>query len=321
MAESSKIAWTDNTVNVWIGCQEVRLGLSAAQATLVKASGGVVVEETTADGRVVFFVPSECDGCYARTFVTNRMGYNGTVSERPVVWGNPKTTPRIQTKYWRAALRRWNVEAAKSGRLLVFSFSLSDWAEEHPALRPWRDEFLRVVEECENLDFQLLTKRPQNILRMVPESWRRAWPKNVWVGTSAGTQRAWDLRVPYLYDVRAAGAPVCFVSMEPLLELVIPDGDHINWIITGGESGNGSPTRARMDADPNWFRLTRIWCAERNVAFFHKQGSGARPGTNPEIDGRLWHQFPLTDAAVPSSVGGVRALPNATLVGPISLLA
>lgn len=290
MAEGSKIAWTDNTVNVWMGCTEVVLRRDGAR------------------------VPSECDACYARELVTHRMGYNGRDEQHPLVWGNPKLTPRVETKYWRRVLPQWNKIAEKEGRLLVFSFSLSDWAEEHPMVGPWRAGFLDMIEQTPLLDYQLLTKRPQNIKRMVPRSWLQNWPQNVWVGTSAGTKAAWDLRVPYLADLRGYGAPVGFVSVEPHLEHFYPRDmyEHgVNWIITGGESGHGSDERPRIDADVEWFREMRDACLSSSVAYFHKQGGGAKPGTNPEIDGRLWHQFPY--AGFPW-VGGVRAMDQAEIV-------
>lgn len=283
MAENSNIDWTDDTVNYWIGCNEVRLVVAGQ------------------------FIPSECDNCYAKFLARNRMGYNGRDAEHPVLWGNPKLTPRHKTRYVPGFLRKQHAVASTSGRRLVFSFSLSDVFEEHPQLREWRTEFFGMVDTSPLLDFQLLTKRPQNVLRMIPDSWRAAWPRNVWIGTSAGTQAAMDRRAPYLSEFRAAGAPVAFISMEPLLELVDPtmaiEQHGANWLIDGGESGAGED-RPRIDAQQDWFRTVRDVSVGSEVAYFHKQSGGARPGTGKELDGQLWHQFPDTGMG---PVGGVRA--------------
>lgn len=292
MAENSKISWTDDTVNVHIGCVEVVLHVAGVR------------------------VPSECDNCYAKTLVGGRMGYNGRDADHPVVWGNPKHTPRVQTKYWRGALAKWDREAWAHGRTLVFAYSLSDWAEEHPMVGPWRNDFLNVVEMTPNLDYLLLTKRPQNALRMVPQSWKQNWPKHVWLGTSAGTQAAWNRRVPYLEDWAAVGVPVRFVSDEPTLEAIDPgtalERGVVNWYIQGGESGSDQGIdRPRIAADPAWFKATRDRCLAAGVAYFFKQSSATRPGQGTYLDGREWHQWPDTKQG---RVGGVRAMPGAELV-------
>lgn len=321
MAENSAIDWTDDTLNGWIGCVEVRIAMSADQAAQIEAAGGVVYARTI-DGRTIYSYPSECDNCYAKVQARGRMGYNDHDAAHPVVWGDPHTTPRHLTKYWPALMPKLEALAASTGRRLVFSFSLSDIFEHHEQVVPWRERFLALVEECPNLDFQLLTKRPQNVHRMVPGAWLRNWPEHVWIGTSAGTQAAMDRRAPYLSEMRAWGAPVAFLSMEPLLERTDPTAAiekyGVNWIITGGESGAGTD-RPRIDANPDWFRHARDVAVAHRVAFFHKQSGGPKPGTGKELDGRLWHQFPNTDLG---QVGGVRADASAQLIRlPLTVLA
>lgn len=289
MAENSKIAWCDDTFNGWIGCEEVRL----------KHEG--------------FLVPSECDNCYAKFLAFNRMGYNGNTL--PVLWGPKATTPRHKTSktYWNKP-DAWEKIAAKNGRRLVFCFSLSDWAEDHPMVGQWRKDLFDIIERCPHLDFQLLTKRPVNIKRMIPDSWKSSFPQNVWMGTSTGTQIGFDLRWKYLAECRDMGAPVTFLSMEPLLESIDPSpalkSGAVNWIITGGESGGGSD-RPRINATMDWFRLIRDVTVENETAFLHKQFGGSRPGGDASIDGRLWHQFPTASTG---ALGGVRAEVGAELI-------
>jgi hypothetical protein len=42
------------------------------------------------------------------------------------------------------------------------------------------------------------------------------------------------------------------------------------------------------------------------TAFFHKQGGGFKPGTDVEVDGRVYHGFPEVHANLPGRMGGVR---------------
>lgn len=293
MAENSGISWTDDTLNHWGGCQEVRLVTSLGIA-----------------------VPSECDNCYARWHMLHRMGYNDRDAEHPVVWGPPKTTPRHRFQYVEALMPKLDKQAAETGRRLVFSFSLSDLFEEHPQLGPWRAEFFEWVERYTNLDYQFLTKRPQNVHRMVPGAWLRNWPAHVWLGTSAGTQEAMARRARYLAEARDWGARVTFLSMEPLLERTDPTEAivkyGVNWLIDGGESGSDEGVdRPRINADLDWFRYTRDVAWSLGVPYFHKQHGGRRSGGDAALDGRLHHGFPDTGLG---KMGGVRARPEAELI-------
>jgi protein gp37 len=35
----------------------------------------------------------------------------------------------------------------------------------------WRTETVNTIRQCRNLDWLILTKRPQNILKMLPSDW------------------------------------------------------------------------------------------------------------------------------------------------------
>jgi protein gp37 len=285
MAENSLIDWTDDTFSGWLGCQHVH----------IKA----------ADGKCI---GCECDGCYAEWLAYNRMGYNGSDKTpfKPVIWGKPGDTPRHRTapSYWNK-LGIWDRKAAAEGRRLVFMFSLSDWAEAHPMVAPWLNDLIQLIERYTNLDYLMLTKRPERVPKIVPSAWMHgAWPQHVWVGTSAGRPETLNLRYSRLARLPA---PVRFLSMEPLIARTDPTPAlkaGINWIIDGGESGPGSETRPRIDAERDWFRLIRDKTLEHGAAYFHKQDGGPRPGVGKYLDGRLWHQFPDTGLG---PLGGVRS--------------
>ena len=44
-----------------------------------------------------------------------------------------------------------------------------------------RERLWQLIRDTPNLDWLLLTKRPQNIARMLPYGWSDGWP-NVWLG-------------------------------------------------------------------------------------------------------------------------------------------
>ena len=73
-----------------------------------------------------------------------------------------------------------------------------------------REDLWTLIRETPSLDWQLLTKRPQNIVDMLPDDWRDGWP-NVWRGTTTEDQETYDARWPILAAVPAA---VHFVSDE-----------------------------------------------------------------------------------------------------------
>jgi len=190
---------------------------------------------------------------------------------------------------------RWNRDAQQEGRQhRVFCASMADVFEFHPQLDEPRARLWALVEATPYLDWQLLTKRPMNILRMVPESWRAGLPANVWIGTSVEDQERANLRIPHLLRVPAR---VRFLSCEPLLGPVdlTPWLDALHWVITGGESG----PHARP-LDPDWVQGLRDQCQAGDMALFHKQWGGRTPKAGGrDLDGRTWDQFPAALAARP----------------------
>lgn len=217
-----------------------------------------------------------CANCYAET--RDKRWNGGT----PIHWG--PGAPRQRTTTW-AQPRAWNKKAEATGRRVrVFCASLADVfdAEIPPE---WRADLWRLIRETPKLDWQLLTKRPENILSMLPPDWGHGY-SNVWLGTTTEDQKRADERIPLLTRVPAA---VRFLSCEPLLGPISfrPQADNvadmvrlmesgdaarpalldgIHWVIAGGESGPGA--RAMH---PDWARSIRDQCVAAGVPFFFKQ--------------------------------------------------
>jgi len=199
-------------------------------------------------------VSHACEHCYAENWA-KRVGSK--------VWGISAERRFFGEKHWAEPLK-WNDNAARlKVRQRVFCASMGDIFEERQDLDQWRCRLWTLIERTPNLDWLLLTKRPQNIKKTVPFT---CWPTNVWLGTTVESQRWADERLPYLADIPAN---VRFVSAEPLLGALDLDAflsTTVNWVIAGGESG----PKARP-SNPEWFRDLMRQCTEKGVPFHFKQ--------------------------------------------------
>src|SRR5262245_31242062 len=128
----------------------------------------------------------------------------------------------MQTKNW-ANPARWDRMAAVAGeRHRVFTCSMSDFF--HEGADDWRAEAWEIIRDCKNLDWLILTKRPELILERLPADWGAGYP-NVWLGVSCGCAEA----MPFLDQLRDIPAAVKFVSAEPLLERM-DFRPHLAWL-------------------------------------------------------------------------------------------
>jgi protein gp37 len=130
----------------------------------------------------------------------------------------------------------------------------------------WRQELWQTIDQTPHLDWQLLTKRPENYHRFLPASFAH---NNVWLGTTAEDQNYYDRRWPSLSRLRERfpQAPL-WISYEPALGPLTMRGksDRPDWIIFGGESGSGY--RA---TNVQWAESIKKECDELGSAFFMKQ--------------------------------------------------
>lgn len=270
--ENTKIGWTDHSFNPWTGCQRVSEG---------------------------------CVHCYAEVWA-KRTGRD--------LWGAKIKRKRTGKSLW-AKPKTWNRLAAE-GHLLpdgrrvrrVFCASLADVFEDAPGPNEWRDDVWALIRACPWLDWQLLTKRPENIAGMLPADWGEGWP-NVWLGTSIE-----DWRVVDRARTLAAVPAYCrFISYEPAIGPVFHDLrgpedsffevghpgsregvdeaeldlDGIDWLICGGESGPG-----RRPMQLEWARAACHAAFEAQIAFFFKQISAAKPGQGEDALGAPKRGFP-----------------------------
>jgi protein gp37 len=193
----------------------------------------------------------------------------------------------------------------------VFCASLAD-VFDNQVDASWRDDLWRLIRACDQLDWQLLTKRPQNIRKMLPKDWGQGY-SNVWLGTTAEDAEAYQQRGKHLLAVPAA---IHFVSYEPAMGALGPlaiAGNIPDWVIIGGESGVAlDKTRP---THPQWARdaisecvrvgsapFLKQWGRYANNPLVVEQGMNEReaavvdPVTNGKggglLDGRFYRDFP-----------------------------
>ena len=231
MADRTNIEWADSTANLWIGCTKLSPG---------------------------------CDNCYAERDWDHR--------KHRVTWG-PHGDRSFCAAGWDLILRMQRRAAGNNGvdpdlgrKRRIFVNSLSDFFDNHRSII-WRDEAFRLFEACRDVILILVTKRPENVIRMVPEGWLLpgGWPAHVWLLTSAEDQERYDHRWPILRDL--PGPAVKGLSIEPMLgPISLRDLLHLDWVIVGGESGpNARPMH------PDWAQSLRDQCQAAGVPFLFKQ--------------------------------------------------
>lgn len=287
MGETTAISWTDRTWSPWYGCTQVSLGPQGA-----------------------------CQHCYARQLSEIRMGrvvFGGPgrgIGTRDVradsAWRDPPRWERQTAK----AIAAWRTnpfarEETPKPSCFVFP-SMCDPFDNHPDLAEPRRRFFDLIRATPNLTWLLLTKRPQNIVKLYREQqWSRVpadqdtiprvdltWPRNAAIGFTAVTQTEMDRDARHaLAAFHALRAPFLFWSGEPLFEHVVLPPELLAlggrfWAITGGESDQGAH-KARP-SHPDWFRDVRDACAASEVVYQHKQNGewvaygqhNGRPGEN-----------------------------------------
>lgn len=261
MATNSNIEWTHHTGNFWWGCTRVGQG---------------------------------CVNCYAAT-LANRWGKD--------VWDNDVREYKKQV--W-GDLHKWQREAEEAGEYRrVFVGSMMDIFEKpmktvthkgepvymsgngqvHASQGTTADirrRFFSQVDKFPNLMFLLLTKRPSNINKYIPEEWKANPPRNVMYGATIACQQ--DIQDVARAFEKVKGAKflsieplVEAVNMEPFMEHYYNDQDRneppvdewemtVDWVIVGGESGHN-----RRPFDPDWARSIKHDCEATGTAFFMKQ--------------------------------------------------
>ena len=325
MGDKTKISWADATVNTWRGCSKVSAGCRSCYAIgqvagLARKMGGV---NPTAAARF--------DGLVKDGNWTGVVRLDKEHLLQPLRWGRPRKifinslsdTFHENVPFEHIAALFGVMRAARHHRFLVLT-KRPQRALEFFAWLDAQDPGNAGAQACScswhltNIDETGFAEKYAPVGGYDTNS-KTMWPlPNVHIGVSVEDQEACDVRVPLLIKIPAA---VKFLSMEPLLSPVdltasfcVQDkngeysdarlkpggGCVIDQVIVGAESG---PTFRPMNLD--WARSIRDQCLEAGVAYFYKQSSGRKSGTDPHLDGLVYHQFP-GDLAPPTPYTGVK---------------
>ena len=294
MAKESKIEWTDATFNPWIGCTQVSPACVRCYAETLddkrfsKTLGGASKE-----------APVSHWGKGAPRYRTSANNW-----KEPLKWNRFPASMACDTCCLSYAPMRWDAlraEKLKRGgsircfahgctgtivarRPRVFCASLADWLDDEVPIE-WLADLLDLIRRTPNLDWLLLTKRPQNFFDRQQAAmmyaaehrekykdallinWLSAWwvpegceegephrpPLNVWIGTTVEDQTRADQRIPLLLSIPAK---VRFLSCEPLLgpvDLRHVQHDRVVEIdALTGDHGVYRPLQGRSEARIHW---------------------------------------------------------------------
>lgn len=206
-------------------------------------------------------VAPECAFCYAERGALRNPAVLG-------VWGDAPRVIASRAQFLECL--EWNENCLRRGvRERVFVMSLGDFLEDRPELVEPRQRACEVMQRCPQLDFLMLTKRPENAPLLLPSEWLRGWwPDNVWFGVSAGTT---DTLVQMWPAAQVIPAPVHFISCEPMLESIDFESHGVltgtrpaDWLIMGCESRAGKRLGRPM----------RVGWVEK--AIYQRQRSGSK---------------------------------------------
>ena len=288
MSDTTTIEWATASWSPWEGCTKISEG---------------------------------CAHCYAETR-NHRFGMDN--------WGKGKPRRRTSAAYWKRPLH-WNLQTGllleagdfvpgteHQSRPRIFP-SLCDWLDDDVPI-DWLADFLKLIHDTPNLDWLLLTKRPENFESRLLDAWNHitdnehdpslydwlcGWlnldcrgyrvPANVWPGASVENQRCADERIPQLLRIPAK---LRFLSVEPMLEEVDLVRSSAIWSDMNGKirpnyqqpgrhvdwvivGGESGPGARPCDVD--WVRGIVRQCQDAGVPCFVKQlGSRAFEDVNAD---------------------------------------
>jgi protein gp37 len=304
MAENSKIEWTSNTWNPWIGCTKVSPG---------------------------------CAHCYAETLMDERYGKvkwgpNGTrvrtsaaYWRKPLIWDVAAVVEGRTIRVFPSLcdpFEDWEGPIMSGGKspVALSREGRASNGSNRMTMDDVRREMFKLIDATPHLDWLLLTKRPENVRRMwptcdaccnrdrcpgPPECTRDYRPEcsrcngtgmyrpNVWLGTSVENQETANERIHELRNCRDL-SPVLWLSYEPALAAVNFGSrlKSIDWLIVGGESGP-----AARFCNVAWIRWAILQCQAAGVACFVKQ-LGAIPIDPPRdaiYENDVWNMADIKD--------------------------
>jgi protein gp37 len=170
--EMSKIEWTEKSWNPFVGCSKTSPG---------------------------------CDNCYAIIMAHRQSGMG-----RPQYQGTTTTKQRVvwTGKVGKAPDHILQIPLQQTSRTTYFVCSMSDFFHKN-AKDAWRLEALDVAKQCPQHTFQILTKRPENIMPFLERTGSKL-PSNVWLGITVENRKA----LKRIDQLRKVHAEIRFISIK-----------------------------------------------------------------------------------------------------------
>lgn len=241
MGDVTAISWTDHTFNAWIGCSKVHAGClnCYAEADFDKrrhhakwGPHGTRVLTSSAYWKKPYGWNREAERIGVRKKV-----FCSSLADVFEDWKGP-ITDKDGNQLFDVGDHAWR-PADQINRNAFPGFDPSD-KDFQLTMDDVRRRLFQVIAETPWLDWQLLTKRPENILRMWPRSGfpdagvpgtlgRLHRIENAWLGTSISDQETAERAITKLLKCRDL-SPVLFLSAEPLLGPI----DLNPWIVGSG---------------------------------------------------------------------------------------
>ena len=133
----------------------------------------------------------------------------------------------------------------KSGEMIRVCMTSDFFLEEAD---PWREEAWVVMRQRKDVNFFLLTKRPQRAASCLPYDWGTGW-ENVFFNVTCENQKRADERIPILFEL-------------PFKHKGIMAKGQIEQVLCGGENYDGS-----RPCHYEWVKLLYDQCREYDVTF------------------------------------------------------
>ncbi len=245
MGADTKIEWATHTFNPWRGCEKIAPGCKNCYAEAMAKRNPKVLGQWGPSG--VRIVASE------------------SMWQQPVKWNkdaeklaalhkrHPEIEPYVRPRVfcasmadvfedWQGQLRTsnggWAIKQRSHGKLLGYMPCSLRGGADAVTLPDVRARLFSQIDSTPNIDWLLLTKRPENIRKMwgceqcgdcygaeqrgiscgscANTGTIQTRRPNVWLGTSIACQADADKNIPELLKYRDL-APVLFLSIEPLV--------------------------------------------------------------------------------------------------------
>ena len=293
----SKIQWTQETVNPFVGCSKVSPGCRNCYAEKMAMRLCAMGQEkyfpvVTPNGWTgkTNFNPSTLEKIFQ--WRKHRMIFMVSMGDLFHDYNDNDDIARVFAAMYLNPQHTFQLLTKRPERAAIILKSEDFWFSYHKYCNSLHDDFMKPLEQ--ELYFY--------------DEIKNEWPlKNVWFGVTAENQDMANERIPILVTIPTTKN---FVSCEPLLSSInfeeIPTTringrdknnlftlnkiNHLDWVIVGCESGS-----KRRPMEEHWALNIKNQCVASGVPFFFKQKYiGTKKISMPILDGKIWDQLPIT---------------------------